>query len=253
MEPVTATVYTLLRPIRLGFRWHITGLEHIPDRGAVLVASNHISLFDPMVVASVADLRGRRVRFLAMVELFRSPVPRWIFKQMKHIPVARQTDAAKSSLTAALTALGLGECVGIFPEGGLSRDLEPRAGQTGAARLARSSGAPVVPVGVWGTQRVVAPGHKTSYRPRLPIAVSIGPPLSVSDGEDVHEATDRIMAAICAEVARARTGYPPPRRGEDGWWVRSPGTAVLRSCLPPSDENPAPEADVDPGKRGSGR
>ena len=251
MEPVTATVYTVLRPIRLGFRWHITGLEHIPERGAVLVASNHISLFDPMVVASVADLRGRRVRFMAMAELFRSPVPRWFFKHMKQIPVARKTDAARSSLTAALTALGLGECVGIFPEGGLSRDLEPRAGQTGAARLARWSAAPVVPVGVWGTQRVMAPQRKSGYRPRLPIAVSIGPPLRVSDGEDIHEATDRIMAAIGAEVARARTGYPAPRRGEDGWWVRAPGTAVLRSCRrPPTDpagsEDPDPEGDVGP-------
>jgi 1-acyl-sn-glycerol-3-phosphate acyltransferase len=251
MEPLSAAVYTLLRPVRHGFTWRITGLEHIPERGAVLLAANHISMFDPLVVASVADLRHRRVRFMAMAELFRSPVPRWFFENLGHIPVERKGDSAstRSSLTAALTNLGLGECVGIFPEGGLSRDLEPRAGQTGAARLAGWSGAPVVPVGVWGTQRVIAPGHESSYRPRLRIAVSIGPPFVVDDDEDVYEATDRIMTAICAEVARARTGYPAPRQGEDGWWVRAPETARLRSCRTPSPDATA-TAEVPPGSGG---
>src|SRR5438552_2504595 len=128
MEPLSAAVETVLRrPFRAGFDWHITGLEHLPEQGAVLLAANHISLFDP---------------------------------------VARRSETARASLTAALTHLGWGECVGIFPEGGLSRDLEPRAGQTGAARLARWSGAPVVPVGLWGTQRVTSPGHKTRLRVR---------------------------------------------------------------------------------------
>ena len=235
MEPLSVAVETLLRrPMRLGFDWRITGLEHLPERGAVLLAGNHISLLDPPVIASVADRRHRRVRFMAMAELFRSPVPRALFKGLGYIPVSRRTEAARSSLTAALTALGWGECVGIFPEGGLSRDLEPRAGQTGAARLARWSGAPVVPVGLWGTQRIMAPGHKARLRGRVPIAVSIGPSLLVADDEDLHEATDRIMTAICAEVARARTGYPPPRPGEDAWWVRPPDTARLRSCVRPS-------------------
>ena len=248
MEPVTAAVYAIGRPIRLGFRWRITGLEHIPERGPVLLAANHISLFDPLVVASVADLRGRRVRFMAMAELFRTPASRWFFCTLGHIPVERQSESAKSSLTSALAKLGRQDCVGIFPEGGLSRDLEPRPGQTGAARLARWSGAPVVPIGLWGTQRVTAPGHKSSYRPRLPIAVSIGEPLLVDEEEDVHEATDRIMAAICAEVARARTGYPAPRHGEDAWWVRAPETAQLRSSRRPSPADTDPEEASEPGE-----
>src|ERR1044072_6175504 len=134
MEPLSAAVETVLRrPLRRAFDWRITGLEHIPEQGAVLLASNHVSLLDPLVIASVADRRHRRVRFMAMAELFRSPVPRALFKGLGHIPVPRQTDAARSSLTAALTVLGLGGCVGIFPEGRLSRDLEPEPGQTGAA------------------------------------------------------------------------------------------------------------------------
>jgi NTE family protein len=244
MEPLATTVEALFRrPLHLAAGWRITGLEHIPERGAVLLAANHISFLDPLAVASVADRRGRRVRFMAMAELFRSPAPRLFLRGLGHIPVARKTDAARSSLTAALTHLGWGECVGIFPEGGLSRDLEPRAGQTGAARLARWSGAPVVPIGLWGTQRIMAPGHGTKLR-RVPIAVSIGPPLTVVEEEDLREATDRIMAAICAQVAHARTGYPPPRPGQDGWWVRLPETARLQSCLRSDDADADADSDV---------
>jgi NTE family protein len=241
MEPLSAAVYTIVRPVRLGFKWRITGLEHIPERGPMLLASNHISMFDPLVVAHMGDLRGRRVRFLAMAELFRKPVPRWFFSTLGHIPVERRSESARSSLGAAQVQLRSGECIGIFPEGGVSRDLEPRVGQTGVARLAQATGAPVVPMGIWGTPRVVHPDHGSSYRPGLPLYVSVGPPLLVAEGEDIHEATDRIMAAICAEVARSRTGYPPPRQGEDGWWVRAPETAVLRPRRPA----PAPEAAVE--------
>ncbi|HZQ76516.1 MAG TPA: patatin-like phospholipase family protein [Acidimicrobiia bacterium] len=252
MEPLSVAVETLLRqPLRRAFDWRITGLEHIPGHGAVLLAANHVSMADPPIVASVADRRQRRVRFMAMAELFRSPVPRALFTGLGHIPVPRQTDAARSSLTAALTVLGLGGCVGIFPEGRLSRDLEPQPGQTGAARLAGWSRAPVVPIGLWGTQRISAPGRPTRLRGRIPVAVAIGPPLTISPDEDVREATDRIMAAICAEVARARTGYPPPRPGEDDWWVRSPDTAQLRTCRRPAPPGDAAggggPADVPPG------
>jgi len=245
MEPLAAAVETLLRrPFRAGFDWRITGLEHIPATGPALLAANHVSLFDPPALASVADRRGRRVRFLAMAELFRSPASGWVLRSLGHIPVARKSESARSSLTAALTHLGWGECVAIFPEGGISRDLEPRAGQTGAARLAGWSGAPVVPVGLWGTQRVLAPGRRLRLLGRVPIAVSVGPPVLVGEDDDLHEATDRIMAAICAEVARARTGYPPPRPGEDGWWARRPDTARLQSCRPaePPVAGPSPAA-----------
>ncbi|MGH9009078.1 MAG: lysophospholipid acyltransferase family protein, partial [Acidimicrobiia bacterium] len=207
-EPLAAAVYAIGRPIRFGFKRRITGLEHIPERGPVLLASNHISLFDPLVVAHLGDLRGRRVRFLAMAELFSKPFPRWFFITLGHIPVERGSQHARASLTAAQAKLSAGECVGIFPEGGISRDLEPRPGQTGTARLAQWSGAPVVPIGIWGSQRVKAPGHESSYRLGLPLYTSIGPPLRVAEDEDIHDATDRIMTAICAAVAEARTGYP---------------------------------------------
>src|SRR5919106_610520 len=103
MEPLSVAVETLLRrPLRRAFDWSVSGLEHIPEHGAVLLSSNHISLLDPPVIASVADRRHRRVRFMAMAELFRSPVPRALFSGLGHIPVARKSGSARSSLTAAL-------------------------------------------------------------------------------------------------------------------------------------------------------
>ena len=247
MEPLAATVYAVVRPIRLGFTFRITGLEHVPEQGPVLLAANHISLFDPLAVAHIGDLRGRRVRFLAMAELFRKPVPRWFFSNLGHIPVERRSATARASLSTAQAKLRSGECIGIFPEGRLARDLEPQPGQTGVARLAQATGAPVVPLGIWGTQRVVHPDHRSSYRPGLPLHLSVGPPLLVAEEEDIHEATDRVMAAICAEVARSRTGYPPPRRGEDGWWVRAPETAVLRPRRPAPAPTPEAEEAAAPG------
>jgi len=249
-EPLAAAVYAIGRPIRFGFRRRITGLEHIPERGPVLLASNHISLFDPIVVAHIGDLRGRRVRFLAMAELFSKPFSRWFLTTLGHIPVERGSQHARASLATAQARLAAGECIGIFPEGGISRDLEPRPGQTGTARLAQWTGAPVVPVGIWGSQRVKAPGHESSYRPGLPVHTAIGPPLVVGEDEDIHEATDRIMAAICTAVAEARTGYPGPRRGEDPWWVRAPETARLRSCRrQPETPEPVEEAAPEPGEQ----
>jgi 1-acyl-sn-glycerol-3-phosphate acyltransferase len=232
VEPLSATIEALLAPVlRAGLRWQLAGLEHIPERGPVLLAANHISFLDPPCLAYVAHLRDRRVRFLAMAELFESPVPRFLLRNLGHIPVPRKSGGARASLTAALTSLGWGECVGIFPEGGISRDLEPRPGQTGAARLAAWSGAPVVPVGLWGTHRLAFPGRRSHHRLGVVVAASVGAPLVVSEDGDVREATDRIMAAICAEVAQARVLYPQtPGPDQDWWWVRGPESARLRSC-----------------------
>jgi 1-acyl-sn-glycerol-3-phosphate acyltransferase len=246
VEPLSAAVEAILAPpLCRWFDWRISGLEHVPQRGGVVLAANHISFLDPPALASVARRRGRRVRFLAMAELFASPFRGALLRNLGHIPVARRTDDAKSSLTAALAALDGGQCVGIFPEGGISRDLEPRPGQTGVARLARWSGVPVLPVGLWGTQRVAFPGHKIRLRRGIPIAVSVGAPLTVGADDDVGHATDRIMAAIAAEVARARAAYPGAPPGDDDWWVRSPDTAPLRCCRGEPEASAAGPAEAD--------
>jgi 1-acyl-sn-glycerol-3-phosphate acyltransferase len=205
-------------------------VERIPAHGPVLLASNHISYFDPIAAANLTDLAGRRVRFLAKAELFRN---RWMaaaLRNMGQIPVERGR-ADTSALDAGAAALRLGRCVHVFPEGTISDDFNPMAGKTGLARLAKAAGADVTTVGIWGTHRVIPPkGHKAK-RWHTPITVVVGETVTVAPTDNPRETTDRIMAGICAAVAEARRLYPPPPAGEeDAWWVRRPETARLRSC-----------------------
>jgi 1-acyl-sn-glycerol-3-phosphate acyltransferase len=222
----------LILPLRHGIKWTMEGAQTIPVHGPVILASNHVSYLDPLVLAFVADRRHRRVRFLAKAELFDKGLLGPVLRTAHQIPVHRGTADAASSLDAAVDALRRGECVTVFPEGTISLDLEPMAGKSGTARLAQQSGVPVTPVGLWGMQRVLYKGRKPAWRTGVAESVSVGPPVRIGPGEDVKEATDRIMAAICKQVARAREIYPQaPQGDDDGWWVRPPESARLRSCI----------------------
>jgi 1-acyl-sn-glycerol-3-phosphate acyltransferase len=195
----------------------------------VILASNHVSYLDPLVLAYLADRRHRRLRFLAKAELFDKRGLGWALRRIHQIPVQRNTTDAATSLDAAVAALRAGECVAVFPEGTISLDLEPMAGKTGVARLAATSGVPVTPVGLWGAHRVLFKGRKPRWRRNVAEVVVVGDPVRVGAGDDVYEATDRIMDAIARCVARARVIYPQvPVEGEDDWWVRAPETAVAR-------------------------
>ncbi len=216
-------VYPLCRMVR----WTITGLDRIPADGPVLLASNHISFLDPMAMLWLGDRRRRKVRFMAKAELWNTRFCRFFLVRTGQIPVSRHSAAAGGSLDAAAKALAAGECVCIYPEGTISDDLEPMAAKIGIGRLATASQAPIVPVGVWGTHRLSTKGRKP--RPRVGVAVSIvvGEPVDIAATDDIIDAADRIMAAICACVAEARRVYPQQPRGrDDGWWVRAPETAV---------------------------
>ena len=231
MEPVYRLVEALLRPtLRPAMRWRVEGVERIPQDGPVLLASNHISYFDPIAAANLTDLAGRRARFLAKAELFRNRVMAAALHRMGQIPVERGK-ADSSALDAAAAALQMGRCVHVFPEGTISDDLNPMAGKTGLARLAKAAGVDVTTVGIWGTHRVIPPKGRKPKRWRTPITIVVGETIRVGATDNPRETTDRIMAGICAAVAEARRLYPPPPSGEDdAWWVRRPEAARLRSC-----------------------
>lgn len=218
----------VLRPmLGVGLRWTIAGSEHIPASGPVILAANHISYMDPLALGYVASRRHRRARFLAKAELFNTPVLGTLLRNGRQIPVLRNTPDAAHALAGGLDALANGECVAIFPEGTLSDDGNPMAGHTGVARLAAFSGVPVVPVGLWGTHCAWPQHRRVPSVGRSPVVAIVGSPLTVSEVEDVHDATDRIMAAICACVATARTRMGGP---QSAWWYREPAEAVLRTC-----------------------
>jgi 1-acyl-sn-glycerol-3-phosphate acyltransferase len=220
----------LRQPLRRALRWRVEGAERVPAQGPILLASNHISYFDPIAVANLADLAGRRVRFLAKSELFEKRMMAAALRRMGQIPVVRGTGDS-AALDAATAALRNGRCVAVFPEGTISNDLNPMAGKTGLARLARATGVDVLPVGVWGTHRVLPAGDHKPERFRTPIVVVAGDPISVGPDANPRETTDRIMGGICTAVAEARRLYPsPPVGSEQAWWVLPPEAARLRSC-----------------------
>lgn len=231
VEPVYGALRnTLVVPLRTAMRWTVEGAHRIPVRGPVILASNHTSFLDPFALGYLADLRHRRLRFLAKRELFDKRSTGTMLRWAHQIPVARDTADASGSLDAAVEALRSGECVCVFPEGTISLDLEPMEGKTGTARLAAAAGVPVTPVGLWGAHRILFKGRKPRWRWGIAETVVVGDPVRIQAGEDMSTATDRVMAAIAGCVARARDLYPQqPQAGEGDWWVRSPATAVVRT------------------------
>jgi len=232
VEPTYGVLRGLVKPLlRFGLQWTIEGAHLIPPRGPVLLASNHTSYLDPLCLAYVADRRHRKVRFLAKAELFDKAGFGFVLRSAKQIPVSRGATDAASSLRAAEETLRAGELVAVFPEGTISLDLEPMVGKTGTARLAQATGVAVTPIGLWGAHRIMFKGRKPDWRTGVAEVAVVGAPVMVSATDDVRDATDRVMAAVAGCVRRAREIYPQrPDGADDGWWVRAPETAVVRSC-----------------------
>jgi 1-acyl-sn-glycerol-3-phosphate acyltransferase len=197
--------HTIVPPVaKLVWRPRIEGLHHIPASGPVIVASNHLSFADSMVIPIVSP---RKVVFLAKEDYFtgtgvKGAVVRGWFEGIGMVPVDRDdTRSALESLDIALEVLGRGEAFGIYPEGARSRDGRLYRGRTGVAHLALTSGAPVVPVGLVGTERLQPVGATV---PRLArITIRFGAPLDfrgrfdgVPSGRARRVATDEVMAAI---------------------------------------------------------
>jgi 1-acyl-sn-glycerol-3-phosphate acyltransferase len=216
--------------LRYGLRWTIEGEDRIPRHGPVILASNHISYLDPLTLAYLANTRGRRLRFLAKAELFDKRGLGPMLRAAHQIPVQRGTANAVHALDAAVDALRRGECIAVFPEGTISLDLEPMAGKSGTARLARLAGVPVLPVGLWGSHRIMMKGRKPHWRWGVAQVGVVGKPVAIGPDDQIKEATDRIMQEICVCVARAREIYPQsPGPDEDGWWARGPETVAVHT------------------------
>jgi 1-acyl-sn-glycerol-3-phosphate acyltransferase len=198
-------LHTVVPPVaKAVWRPTVTGLEHVPRSGPVILASNHLSFVDSVVIPVVAP---RKVVFLAKSDYFtgtgvRGAMQRAWFEGLGMLPVDRDdTKAAIASLDTALEVLGRGEAFGIYPEGTRSRDGRLYRGRTGVAHLALTAGCPVVPVGLTGTEDIQPVG---STLPRLAsVTVRFGPPIDVAgeydgvpSGRARRDLTDRVMAAI---------------------------------------------------------
>jgi 1-acyl-sn-glycerol-3-phosphate acyltransferase len=195
------------------------GMEHIPPTGGVIVVANHMSHFDPMALAHYVYDAGRWPAFLAKASVFKVPVIGKMIGWAGQIPVSRGTVDAVRALDAAVNALRSGECVVVYPEGTTTKepDLWPMRGKTGAARLWLETGVPVVPVAMWGPQRLFDPRtKKMRLRPNTPVTVVAGPPIDLSKwrgapptNATLHEITEHIMLTLRAMVAEIRGEEPP--------------------------------------------
>ena len=204
-----------------GMKWSVTvyGEENIPHDGPAIIASNHIGYLDFVFSGYAARERGRRVRFLAKKEIFDKRGVGWLMRQMGHVPVDRD-GAAKDSLTAAMAELRRGEVIGMFPEATISPSFVPRRGKTGTVRLAQESGAPLIPVAIWGTQRILTKWRPKKFRRGLPVIVNIGKPVDAPAEGDAQVITDHLMERIGELLGEAQARYPvEPSSDDDRWWL----------------------------------
>lgn len=164
------------------------GLEHVPERGRVIVAVNHISLLDPPAAAATVFPR-RYPLFVGKEELFRNPVTGWFLRATGTIPLDRARGDV-GALRAALSVLEAEGCIVVFPEGTRSRTGEPGRPKPGVSFLAHQSGAPVVPVRVRNTERVP---------PRAPIELRFGRPMRY-DGDGGKASYRTFAEAVMSEI-----------------------------------------------------
>jgi 1-acyl-sn-glycerol-3-phosphate acyltransferase len=179
----------------------VRGKENVPALGPVILASNHLSFIDSVVIRLAAP---RRVMFLTKAEYFagrglKGRLVRWFFTAVGSVPVTRgQHRAATAALDTALDVLAKGNAFGIYPEGTRSLDGRLYRGRTGVAWLALTSGAPVVPVALDGTERL-QPVGKRIPRPHR-VTVRFGPPLRFTgdpdSARDRRTVTNAVMRAI---------------------------------------------------------
>lgn len=191
----------ILTPLlRLGFTVRSTGRHHIPARGrAAILASNHISFIDSLFLPLVVH---RRITYVAKAEYFDDWKTAWFFRSAGQIPIRRGAGSAwRRAIESAAEVLEAGRLFGIYPEGTRSKDGRLHRGHTGIARLALTTGAPVIPIGFVGSDRALPIGRKI---PNLftRVEVHIGAPLTfaVTPGESERMAlrriTDEVMRAI---------------------------------------------------------
>lgn len=211
----------VLRPIMMVVTkrdWH--GAEHLPRTGGFIIALNHVSHVDPIAFAHFLYDNGGQPRFLAKSSLFTTPVIGWVVRNSGQIPVFRGSRDAAEAFRGAVAAIEAGECVAVYPEGTITRepDLWPMVGKTGAARIALSTGCPVIPVAQWGPEQLLPPykGGRLRPFPRKTMQVTAGPPVELDDlrgrpitPDVLRQATERIMREITALLAEIRGDTPP--------------------------------------------
>lgn len=215
MEPVFRALEITAKALvkAVGSPISYQGLENIPLSGGVVITVNHTSYVDWLPAALALRQRGRRVRYMIKAEMQQVKVVNFLIKHTKTIPVNRGEGAA--AYAVAVQRLREGEVVALMPEATISRSFELKEFKTGAARMALEAQVPIIPMIVWGAQRIWTKDHPRNLgRNKIPITVAAGPPLPP------HKELEELEAALRDQMTRllhrVQEEYPHPR---GAYWV----------------------------------
>ncbi|MEO3756120.1 lysophospholipid acyltransferase family protein [Streptomyces sp. B6B3] len=227
--PVIAAARTLFRALDL--RFDVRGAEHVPRRGGAVLASNHIGYLDFVFAGFAARPARRLVRFMAKESVFRNRVSGPLMRGMRHIPVDRAR--GEGAFRQAVKALRAGEVVGVFPEATISPSFTLAPFKSGAARMAQQAGVPLLPVALWGSQRLWTKDRPRDLRRRhVPITIRVGAPLAADPAEPAESLTGRLRGRVQELLEAAQRAYPGrPQGSEDAWWL----PAHLGGTAPPPE------------------
>ncbi len=212
--PIIVSAKVLFR--MLGLRFQLSGTEHVPRTGGALLAVNHVGYVDFVLAGYAAQPSNRLVRFMAKREVFDHPVGGPVMRSLHHISVDRGDGVG--SFREAVRYLRAGEVVGIFPEATISRSFEVKEIKSGAVRIAAEAGVPLIPVILWGTQRLMTKGHERSVSGRKTIAIRVGEPMHPTGDDpgaesvELHERMQRLLDETIA-------GYPADEQPPGSWWL----------------------------------
>ncbi|MGX7823523.1 lysophospholipid acyltransferase family protein [Actinokineospora sp. 24-640] len=215
--PVVLAAKTAFR--LLDVRLDIRGAEHIPATGGAVIACNHVSYLDFLFCGMGAQPARRLVRFMAKRQIFANRVAGPLMRGMHHISVDR--GAGAQSYQAALDALRSGEVVGVFPEATISRSFTVKDIKTGAVRMAAEAGVPLVPMALWGTQRLWTKGRKRELTKRhVPVTILAGEPTRPTVDDDHDMLTKDLRTRMSALLDTVQRAYPDEPAGDgDRWWL----------------------------------
>jgi 1-acyl-sn-glycerol-3-phosphate acyltransferase len=220
--PIIVTARVAFKALALKIDIH--GAHHIPRTGGAVLAFNHISYVDFILGGFAAQPSKRLVRFMAKRELFDHRVSGPIMRSLHHINVDRED--GMGSYQTALDYLAAGEVVGLFPEATISRSFELKDFKSGTVRMATEANVPLIPVILWGTQRIYTKDHPRDFSRGKAISIAVGAPVALTGSPLADTETLRKdMTALLDETIR---NYP--QHADGAWWVPESygGTAPSR-------------------------
>ena len=216
-RPVIGVARTMFKALDL--KIDTQGTENIPRSGGAVLVSNHISYLDFVFAGLTALPQKRLIRFMAKESVFRHRISGPLMRSMKHISVDRTQGEA--SYADALDSLRSGEIIGLFPEATISPSFTLKSFKSGAARLAQEAGVPLIPMALWGTQRIWTKGRPKNFkRHHIPVTIRVGESLEAPTDQYAGAITRRLRERVQELLEAAQRSYPVrPRDAADTWWV----------------------------------